>query len=401
MGRPGREHAAARAEATGGLACGIDGQDWLAGLTDRIDGAPRAISNTAMPDRREDVSTWIAAELARLSPGDRLPTMREMMRRFGTAQRVIEAALAPHVKAGRLVSRRGLGIVVAEPPDPARIWEADVLVLYRLSASRLARNLLMELEQRIKARGHRILILGFSDEGQALSILSRLGRFRVCMVQVHFEPIPLPFLAGLSDHADQVAGDGISTTGVGVDAIGTNWREALSVAMRHLRQAGHRRIGFLTSNHPARPIAMARQEYLRQAEQMPGGGWLIALDALPGDYTSRDMAGALDGLSDGTGALPFTALITWGVVDGHLVDRALSALRLAPGADLSVMILGSVDFPSEHLDRFDVVGNSNAEKIDTFEQVLLSRLDPEGPAPATHYLPIRHLAQGSVRPCEE
>ena len=77
--------------------------------------------------------------------------------------------------------------------------------------------------------------------------------------------------------------DGISTTGVGVDAIGTNWREALAVAMRHLRGKGHARIGFLTSNHPARPISMARQEYLRQAEQMPGGGWLIALDALPGE----------------------------------------------------------------------------------------------------------------------
>ena len=94
--------------------------------------------------------------------------------------------------------------------------------------------------------------------------------------------------------------------------------------------------------------------------------------------------------------LPFTALITWGVVDGHLVGRAFDALRLVPGPDLSLVILGSVDFRSEHLDRFDVVGNSNAEKIDTFERVVLSRLDPDGPAPATHYLPIRHLEQGSV-----
>ena len=349
-----------------------------------------------MPDRREDISAWIAAEIERLSPGDRLPTMREMMRRFGTAQRVIEAALAPHVASGRLVSRRGLGIVVTEPPEPVDPWEADVLVLYRLSASRLARNLLMELEHRIKARGHRILILGFSDEDQALSILARLGRFRVCLVQVHFELITLPFLARLSEHADQVVVDGISTTGVGVDAIGTNWREALAVAMRHLRGKGHARIGFLTSNHPARPISMARQEYLRQAEQMPGGGWLLALDALPGDYPARDMTAALEALRDPAGALPFTALITWGVVDGHLVDRALGALRLVPGADLSVVILGSVDFQSEHLDRFDVVGNSNAEKIDTFEQGVLSRLDPGGPPPATHYLPIRHLVQGSV-----
>lgn len=349
-----------------------------------------------MPNPRDDIAAWIASEIDRLSPGDRLPTMREMMRRFGTAQRVIEAALAPHLAAGRLTSRRGLGIVVTEPPRPEDLWEADVLVLYRLSASRLARNLLMELEHRIKKQGYRILILGFSDEDQALSILSRLGRFRVCLVQVHFELITLPFLAELSNHADQVVVDGISTTGVGVDAIGTNWREALGVAMRHLRDAGHDRIAFLTSDHPARPIAMARREYQRHGEHMPGGGWLIALDALPGDYTARDMIAALSAWQADDGSLPFTALITWGVVDGHLVDRAFAALRLVPGADISVVILGSVDFQSEHLDRFDVVGNSNTEKIDTFERVVLSRLQPDGPDPVTHYLPIRHLAQGSV-----
>jgi hypothetical protein len=44
------------------------------------------------------------------------------------------------------------------------------------------------------------------------------------------------------------------------------------------------------------------------------------------------------------------------------MDSALHQRGLKLGVDFSVMILGSVDVASEHLARFDVTGNSNAEK---------------------------------------
>ena len=49
--------------------------------------------------------------------GDRLPTVREMMRRFSTAQRTVEEALRPYLDDGRLVSRPGAGIVIADPAE--------------------------------------------------------------------------------------------------------------------------------------------------------------------------------------------------------------------------------------------------------------------------------------------
>lgn len=351
-----------------------------------------------MSRRSEEISQWLAEQIAAREPGERLPTMREIMQRFGTAQRVVQAAIAPHVRAGRLQVRRGAGIVVSEPATPTEAWEADVLVLYRISDSRLARNLLLEIERRFKARGHTIMLLGFSDERHALSILARLGRFRVCLVQVHFEPLAIPFLAAIAEHAGSVVVDGISATGVGVDGIGTNWREALSVAFRHLRDQGHERIAFLTSAHPARQIAMARREYLNLCD-LTGQDetWLIEMEALPGAYTAAETTQVIGALRDADGALPFTALITWGVVEGYVLDRALVDNRLRPGRDLSVVVLGSVDFPSEHLERFDVVGNSNAEKIDLFEEVLMMRLSGEGPPPDIHYLPLHILPHGSVK----
>ena len=53
-------------------------------------------------------------------------------------------------------------------------------------------------------------------------------------------------------------------------------------------------------------------------------------------------------------------------------------------------------FGPEHLNSFDVVGNRDAEKIDRFEAVILSRLEDDTTEPDTHYLPLHRLDFGSV-----
>ena len=344
--------------------------------------------------RREEVAQWIGAEIVRLGPGAKLPTVRAIMKQFSTSQRVVQDALAPFISEGQVTSRRGAGIVVAskEEPKPDQ-YEADVLVLYRLSDSRLANNLLLEIERRMKTQGVSILVLGFADDDHAESVLQRLGRFRTCLVQIHFALIPLPLLALLHQHADSVIVDGISATGVGLDGIGTNWREALSSAWFHLQDLGHQRIAYLTSAHSARQIAMARREYQLLSRADHGGdSWLLEIDALPGSYKSEQIRNALADLRQPDGRFPFTALVVWGVVEGYRLELALRELGIEIGSTLSVVMLGSVDFGSEHLNLFDVVGCSNAEKLDWFERIILLRLSGEDVEPQTHYLPI-HLEQ--------
>ncbi|WP_274963415.1 MULTISPECIES: substrate-binding domain-containing protein [Thioclava] len=344
----------------------------------------------------DDLAAWIRAYLAAGRPGDRLPTMRDLMKRFGVAQRVVERVLKPEIAAGRLVSRRGAGVSIAEVVEKQTEYDADLLILYRLSESRLANTLLQELEQRLKARGIDILKLGYSSEDQAQAVMSRMGRFRCCLIQLHFETLPIRFLAALTAHADSIVLDGISATGIGLDAIGTNWREPLAQAFRRLRGAGHTKIAYFTSGHPARQIAMARREYERLCAAEGLESWLLETDALPGGYRSSDLVDSLTAQREADGNLPFTALIAWGVVDGYMLDRALRDLEIVPGRDLSVVVLGSTDFPSEHLRRFDVCGNRNDEKIDLFERVVWSRVQGEGPPPQIHYLPVHFVEHGSV-----
>lgn len=351
-------------------------------------------------DKIDRIRDWLEQRLADAEPGDRLPTIKALMREHRTAQRAVEKAVQPLIEAGRLQAQPGVGLIVAEPQSSLdeEQWEGDLLVLYRISDSRLARSVLQEIEQRLKAHDRTVLQIGYSSEAQALDVLARMGRFKACLIQIHFEVVSIEFLAALKHHARSVIVDGVSAVGINADAIGTNWREALSIAFRTLQDCGHTRIGFLTSGHGARQIAMARQEFRLLCGWLPDptASWLIELDTLPGATQIADITTALGPLRDADGRLPFTALIAWGIVEGFVLERALTDMSQSIGEELSVLLLGSTDFPSEHVRRFDVIGNSHREKLDTFERVITNRIQCTDDAPNVHYLPIGHVVHGSV-----
>ncbi|WP_424929967.1 GntR family transcriptional regulator [Amaricoccus tamworthensis] len=352
------------------------------------------MKRTAVDDKIRDA---VLELIAGGKPGQRLPRVRDLMARYHTSQRVVQRALAPLREQGLVSIRRGAGLTIADGPAPSREYDSDCQILYRSSESRLARNLLMELVKRLKRSGLRVGMIGFTDEMAALEKLKARGQARCCLLQTNFEIVSVRFLAGIMDHADRVVIDGVSVTGIDADVIGTNWREALSVAYRKLRERGHEHISFLTSSHGARQIAMARREFDLLS------GWtgpdpnpqLFQVDRLPGSYRPEDVLRALPVAAD-TGPNRPTALIIWGLVDGYMLDAALRERGIRPGSGFSILLLGSIDMLSEHVDQFDVVGNSNAEKLDLFERVVRARINGDASDARTHYFPIYHLENGSI-----
>lgn len=343
------------------------------------------------------VRNRLEALIAEGQPGDRLPRVRDLMAEFGTSQRVVERALAPLIEAGAIAAKPGAGLRIADPPDPPRAsYSADCLILYRNSESRLARKLLIELVVRLRRLGHRVEMKGFDTETDAQAHLAREGRFRCCLLQSNFEVVSIGFLAKIRERADALVIDGVSVTGIDADVIGTNWREALSVGYRMLRDRGHERVGFLTSAHDARQIAMARREFLLLSDWVGPDPHprLHTVASLPGSYRREDLSRALPDQPRPPDAT--TALIVWGLVEGYMMDAALSDKGLRIGEDLSLLLLGSVDVPSEHVSRFDIVGNSDAEKLDLFEAVMRARIEGDAAPPRTHYLPIYTRVNGSI-----
>lgn len=349
----------------------------------------------------DDIRQWVDQQLSGLDVGERLPPVRELMRQFGTAQRTVEYALKPYIDSGVITARRGAGLMVSDraAADESEPWQGDLVVLYRVSQSRLARSLISEMESRLKRRGLSVFVFGYSNEAQALDVLRKLGRFKACLLQIHFETLPIAFLASLQQQLGAIIVDGISVTGIDVTSVGTNWREALSMAFRKLRTAGHSEIAFMTSSHEARQIAMARREFdmLTQTVPHPELCPCIEVDALPGSYTTQQMIDGLRAHQNKDGSLPFSALIVWGVVEGFTLERALLALNQSIGDGLAVVLLGSVDFAGEHMERFDTVGNRNEDKLNLHEQLAVEHCqDPQGVALQAHYLPIASVEFGSV-----
>lgn len=353
--------------------------------------------------KRKEIVAWFRNAIEKGAPGDRLPNVRELMGQFQTGQRTIQAIVREFVASGQLVSRSGLGIVIADVEAGVSLqsaWDGDFLVLRRASESAIATNLLRGLARRFRQTNISMLQIGYEDEKQALEVLGRLGRFRACLLQGHFQPLSIDFLSALRRHTPHIISDGAYVTGIDVDAIGTDWREAVSMAFNVLRSQGHERIGFLTSGHSARTIAMTRREFsvLRRFMPDPEACPILQLDALPGDYRADDIVAALEPHRLGVRKLSFSALITWGVVEGIMLDLALTKMGLRPAEDISVIMLGSVDFQSEHLNRFDVIGNSDSAKIDRFEDVVRERISGSAKPTQSHYLDIHMVPYGSVMP---
>jgi len=351
----------------------------------------------------KEIENWVDEAIAKGAPGERLPTMKALMREFRVGQKIIQAAIQPHIDSGQLVSQRGLGLMITGGGGPApgkAAWDGDLLVLRRTSESTIAANLIRGLERAMNQEGLSLLQIGYTDQSQALEALSSLGKFKVCLLQSHFERQSIDFLYALRRHARHIVVDGAHITGIDIDSIGTDWRGALLFAFHRLRELGHRDIAFLTSGHSARSIAMARREFSELSEFDDNSAHcpVIQLDALPGEYRSDDIVAALAPFRQEPKGCKFSALIVWGVVDGPVLDQSLRRLGWQTPEDLSVILLGSIDRVSEHLSKFDVIGNSDADKLAQFVRVINDRMADSKKPTENHYLQFGYVEHGSVSP---
>lgn len=264
----------------------------------------------------EEIQHWLDGVVNTGSPGERLPTNKALMSRFQIGQKAIQAAMEPFIESGKLVSRRGLGTMIAADSETAQQkedWQGDLLVLRRTSENVLAANLIRSLELELKRENSSVLQIGYNQQETALDVLRSLGRFKVCLLQSQFEKLSVDFLSALHRHARHIVVDGAYVTGIDVDSIGTDWRAAILFAFNTLRELGHERIAFLTSSHPARTISMARREF-QELSNLFGIGdkcSILQLDALPGEYCSREIIEAFEPYRTNAHSFEFSALITW------------------------------------------------------------------------------------------
>lgn len=351
--------------------------------------------------------------------GQRLPTIRELMRRFGASQMLVQRALAGLKARGLIESHVGRGthfvdaasgtasheLVRARPGMPessaSRQHAAaarSVLLLRRSVSVRRGRVVLDELQRRLAAEGCRVLEVAYNDPEHALMVLRALPSFDACVVQSTYKTIPIAMLAALRETTSVIAVDGLALVGADVEAVGMEWGAPLALAIARLQSAGHRSIGVAMTSQPFLAAQLGWRR-LAQVREAPGAPALheLAMSGLPDGSYFEEMLQAMQSLRQaGRGRLPFTALVAWGIEDGAALRERLAAMGLGASRELSVVLLGRTDLDSEHAGHFHTVGCAIADQVDALRQAIARRWIDPASGPGVTLVPLTERQGASV-----
>lgn len=360
-----------------------------------------------------DVERFLELLAQDAQPGDRLPPIRELMKRFGASQAVVQRAFGVLKAQGLIQSEVGRGTFFvggrggrslrgAVRSDAAPRERSDdlssalsVLLLRRSVSIARGRRLIEGLQQVLASEGARVLELAYTDPLHAQAVLQGLPRFDVCVVQSTYRPLPIELLASLHDRCRVLAVDGLALAGSDVESVGAEWGEPLAAAVEQLRQAGHTRLAFATTAHPF----LSTQLALRRFDGLVPGGQVLALPLLPDEGYVQALIGQLQDLQDGSGCLPFSALVAWGIEDGADFRAQLAGLGLSVPRDLSVVLLGRPDIETEHAGFFDIAGSPVGEQVQRLHDAIHRRLaSPQAPYGVTITSVGRRAGQSIAAP---
>lgn len=348
-------------------------------------------------------------ELARNARlGDRLPPIRDLMRRFGVSQMVVQHAFQSMKTKGLIASHIGRGtyflaggktaITRAGPGAGARSPLVRSVLLLRRSIS-IARGRVVAdgLQHRFTADGHRVLQVSYTDPDHARTVLKGLPHFDACVIQSSFKTITIDLLAALREKCDVLAVDGAALVGTDVEAVGMEWGEPLTTAVALLQQRGHRRMAYATTSHPFLASELGRRRFEHLQNSLTGIEWhSMVMPHLPDEHYEAGLVDMIQSSLDASGRPPFTALVAWGIEDGAKFRELLSEIGVGIPSPLSVVLLGRTDLANEHADFFDTIGCSVVDQVEHLYQSIVARWADPSIAYGVRLIPVTRRAGESI-----
>lgn len=366
-----------------------------------------------MRNTTSDLEKFLEGLAATARVGDRLPTIRELMRRFGLSQMSVQRVFQEMKDRGVVDSQVGRGTFFrsqgsntdqphetgdsAVPEDSRQTAQRSVLLLRRSISIARGRVLVERLHERLVANGHSVLEVSYSDPAHAHAVLNGLPRFDACVIQSTYRSIPIDVLAAIREKTDVIAVDGTALVGADVEAVGTEWGEPLAEAVRKLLKRGHKKLAFAATSQPilSTQLGFRRWEYLK-GTLVDVSMQDLKIPLLPDEDYMQRLAAELKACQDGNGRLPFTALIAWGIEDAARFRQMLLVEGISIPEDLSVVLLGRTDLFNEHCGFFEIIGSRVEDQVEALFQAISNRwLDPTLPS-GVYLTPVARLAGESV-----
>lgn len=333
-------------------------------------------------------------EAGRFAVQERLPSFTEMRAQFGATPTTANLVYGVLEQQGLIVREPGRGIFVAEPPRPARTLSTIGIVGNAFTEENEVPYWAYLVQGVRKAAAQaEVEILLFNEEHPA-SGWEKVDGVLVCVGADELQPVLPPGLACVSliNPARQV-------TSVMADDY-----DGVRLAMEHLLELGHRRIGFLlpTPQHVTyKPRLASYRAALRKAGVEPQKSWVRSLSKEGwkncnnfGDLGRSEMKHWLE---DDWHKLGCTAFLT--VND----EMAIGAIETLQGAgirvpdDVSVVGFDGTQIGEYFRPRLTSVKMPLRQIGERGVELLLDQIRGEDTAAQSEVLPMKLLVRDSTR----
>ena len=374
----------------------------------------RMLYRTRMRNTAAELEIFLNDLAASAAAGDRLPTVRDLMKRFGLSQVLVQRAFHQLQERGVIdvVPGRGTFFLISggnldgstpqmDAADNAPLASGrplSILLLRRSVNVDRGRPFIEKLNRLFAAGGHKVIEVSFADPVHAKTVLKALPRFDACLIQSVFLSIPSDMVAMIREKTNVVVFDGVAMIVDGVDSVGTEWGEPLAQAAHALHRRGHRRLCFAATSLPflATSIGFRRWEYLGNTLQ-DATLHTIRLPQLPDEGYIEALVEDLRRMKEEAGTLPFTGLVAWGISDGARFLELLNRQGLSVPGDLSVVLLGRTDLPNEHVGFFEMFGPRADDQVAMVFDAIGHRWQNPSLPYGVSFAPVTHRPGESIR----
>ncbi len=200
------------------------------------------------PNGPEFIDT-LRSEFSELPSGSRVPTIRDMAARYSISQFSVQRAFEALKVEGLIQSFVGRGSFIASgdrPRDADGIARgARILIVAHSTPSFRGAEIASNLHSALLDAGHKPISVSYTEVSDLHDLLGK-GGFDICVLQPRRSVLPVEALALLKSKARHMIVEGRQLELLDVDVIIRNRARSMAMALKHLRELGHERIGLVS-----------------------------------------------------------------------------------------------------------------------------------------------------------
>jgi len=193
----------------------------------------------------------IRANFSGLPAGSRVPTIRDVAAQYSISQFSVQRAFESLKEEGLIQSFVGRGSFISggdqSPGSLVGNRAARILIVGHSSPSSRGAEITSLLQAALLDAGHKPICVSYTDISDLHDLLGK-GGFDVCVLQPRRSILPVEALALLKSKARHMIVEGRQLELLDVDVIVRNRAKSIAIALHHLRELGHNRIGLVTES---------------------------------------------------------------------------------------------------------------------------------------------------------